>query len=538
MAFTYWLPNEQGRKQRCETTNNSVIIVGANGAGKSKLGAWIEQQDLAGIHRIGAQRNLNFGDSIQLKSYSDAENCVFYGTSNEDSVRNNDKGHRWEWGKSYTTKLLDDFGNVLAALLALNNNEIAGYFELCRKAEQENKEKPSTPYTVLDKLFQIWNTVLPQRKLVVEDSKFFSSFVQNGEEKKYSANQMSDGERAVLYLSSQVLCVPPSKTLIIDEPEVHLHRSIMSRLWKALEQCRTDCLFIYITHDTQFAAMHPNADKIWIKEYDGTNWTLERVDGDDLPEELLLDILGSRKNVLFVEGERNSFDTQLYSELYPNHYIIPCGSCTQVIARTKAFRKNPSLHDCEVFGIIDRDYRSDYEIEKYKEDYIYTINVAEVENLFVVEELIRLIASHMAKDPDTVFSEVKKYVIDERFAKQINSQICEATVAEIKYKLMCAEISKKNETEAKASLATVMAGIDYNSIQEELEQKFNDVLQRADYSEVIKVFNCKNISTSIGGFFGINNREYRPIVIALLHGEKHDEIVNALTPYLPTDIPG
>lgn len=537
MAFTYWLPDDKGQKQKCETTNNSVIIVGANGAGKSKLGAWIEQQDLAGIHRIGAQRNLNFGDSIQLKSYSDAENCVFYGTSNEDSVRNNDKGHRWEWGKSYTTKLLDDFGNVLAALLALNNNEIAGYFELCRKAEQENKEKPSTPYTVLDKLFQIWNTALPQRKLVVEDSNFFSSFVQNGEEKKYSANQMSDGERAVLYLSSQVLCVPPSKTLIIDEPEVHLHRSIMSRLWKALEQCRTDCLFIYITHDTQFAAMHPNADKIWIKEYDGTNWKLEKVDGDDLPEELLLDILGSRKNVLFVEGERNSFDTQLYSELYPDYHIVPCGSCTQVIARTKAFRNNPSLHDCEVFGIIDRDFRSDHEIEKYKEDHIYTINVAEVENLFIVEELVRLIASHMAKDPDAVFAEIKKYVIEERFAKQINGQICEAAVAEIKYKLMSAEISKKNDTEAKNSLATAIAGIDYDTIQTAQDQKFNGILHRADYSEVIKVFNCKNISTSIGRFFGIDNKEYRQIIIALLHGAKHNDIVAAIAPYLPIDIP-
>ena len=537
MAFTYWLPNEQGQKQEHRTESNAVIIIGANGSGKSKLGAWMEQQNFAGIHRVGAQRSLNFGDSISLKSYSEAENYVLFGTNDQNRVRNNDKGARWDWGNSYTTKLLDDYGNVLAALLALNNNEIASFFDLCRKAEQENKEKPSTPQTVLDKLTQIWKTVLPQRDLIVDDAKFYSSFIRNGAEIKYSANQMSDGERAVLYLAAQVLCVPANKTMIIDEPEIHLHRSIMNRLWKALEQSRPDCLFIYITHDTQFAAAHSHADKIWIKEYDGQNWRLEKLTGNDLPEELLLDILGSRKNVLFVEGERGSYDTQLYSELYPDYQIIPCGSCTQVIARTKAVRNNPSLHDCEVYGIIDRDFRSEYEIEKYKNDHIFTINVAEVENLFIVEELIRLMAAHMGKEPDSVFGTIKSYVIDERFARQINGQICEGAVAEIKYKLMCADISKRSDEEAIVSLDEVLAEINYNTIKQEQEARFRTVLQSRSYSDVIKVFNKKSIAPSIGHFLGINNNEYCSTVIALLHGEKHDEIVNAIAPYLPTDIP-
>lgn len=537
MAFTYWLPNEQGQKREHHTESNAVIIIGANGSGKSKLGAWMEQQDFAGIHRVGAQRSLNFGDSIPLKSYSEAENFVLFGTNDQNRVRNNDKGARWDWGNSYTTKLLDDYGNVLAALLALNNNEIASFFELCRKAEKESQEKPTTPQTVLDKLTLIWKAVLPQRDLVVDDAKFYSSFSRNGVGIKYSANQMSDGERAVLYLAAQVLCVPANKTMIIDEPEIHLHRSIMNRLWKALEQSRPDCLFIYITHDTQFAAAHSHADKIWIKEYDGKNWKLEKLTGNDLPEELVLDILGSRKSVLFVEGERSSYDTQLYTELYPDFLIIPCGSCTQVIARTKAFRNNPSLHDCEVYGIIDRDFRSEYEIEKYKNDHIFTINVAEVENLFIVEELIRLMAAHMGKEPDSIFETIKSYVIDERFARQINGQVCEGAVAEIKYKLMCAEISKKNDEEAKVSLDAVLAGIDYETIKQEQENKFQAVLQNRSYADTLKVFNKKSVVSSIGHFLGINDKEYCSTVIALLRGEKHDAIVNAIVPYLPTGIP-
>ena len=50
--------------------------------------------------------------------------------------------------------------------------------------------------------------------------------------------------------------------------------------------------------------MHKNADKFWIQKYDGHNWNFEKIEDDNLPEELLLDILGSRNNVLFVEGEK------------------------------------------------------------------------------------------------------------------------------------------------------------------------------------------------------------------------------------------
>ncbi len=102
MDFTYWLPGEQGKNQECHTTNNSVIIVGANGSGKSKLGAWIEQQSFEQVHRIGAQRNLNFNENIALKSYMQAESFVLYGTNDKELVERKKKSLRWGWGK-YTT---------------------------------------------------------------------------------------------------------------------------------------------------------------------------------------------------------------------------------------------------------------------------------------------------------------------------------------------------------------------------------------------------------------------------------------------------
>ena len=99
MDFTYFLPDENGNKTEHKTPTNVVIIIGANGSGKSKLGAWIEQQNMDQIHRIGAQRNLNFNENIPLKSYSQAEDFVLYGTDDKSSQRG--KVLRWGGKKIY-----------------------------------------------------------------------------------------------------------------------------------------------------------------------------------------------------------------------------------------------------------------------------------------------------------------------------------------------------------------------------------------------------------------------------------------------------
>ena len=212
MVFTYYLPTLTGTIDKKETEFNSVIIIGANGSGKSKLGAWMEQQNMMGVHRIGGQRNLNFRENIPLQNYTLAEEAVLYGGSdlNNETLRAT-KFFRWKEGKQYTTTLLDDFEDVLAALIALTHNENMEYIDACKQAEREGKEKPATTKSALDKLIDVWDKIFPQRKLRMEDSRFITFFEKNGKEVKYSSDQMSDGERAVLYLTAQVLCVPEKK---------------------------------------------------------------------------------------------------------------------------------------------------------------------------------------------------------------------------------------------------------------------------------------------------------------------------------------
>ena len=190
---------------------------------------------------------------------------------------------------------------VLSAIEALQRNQMEEYVRNCQKLDAEEKSHEKVPDMIIDTIKKIWKIVFSHREIDIKEGKVIASLLKDGNTSHYKGRDMSDGERVALYLIAQSLCVPKDMTIIIDEPEIHLHRSIMNNLWEAIEKERTDCLFIYITHDTQFAANHREAKKIWVKSFDGEIWDWEEIKTSVLPEQLLLDILGNRKPVLFVE---------------------------------------------------------------------------------------------------------------------------------------------------------------------------------------------------------------------------------------------
>lgn len=532
-VYKYKLPlNDQ---IEYSTSNNSLIIIGANGSGKSKLGAWIEQQDMEKVHRIGAQRSLNFGDFIELKSREQAENSLLYGV---DNIENNNsyrkKLVRWDYGE-FTTRLLNDYRDVLSLMIAIKNQTQDKYIKECKEKDDKGQQHDKVPDTVIDKLIRIWNNIFPHREIDFTDAKVTTKL--KDEEGNvifsYKGKEMSDGERVALYLIAQCLCIPENRTIIIDEPEIHLHRSIMNRLWTEIEKERKDCFFIYITHDTQFAANHKNADKVWVKKYDGKNWEIEKIEQNDvLPEQLLLDIMGNRKKVLFVEGTAESYDTQLYSVIYKDYYVIPCGGCSSVINFTKAMKDkdNTQLHHLECYGLIDRDYRTEEEIESLKAKGIYTIDVAEVENLFLVEELL-LVINDILSPGDSKVENIKNKII-EFYQSQKDTQICNAIITELKHKLSTIDINKKGEKQVKDALEEGFRSISFDSIKEEKQNIFD---LSTEYKEVLKLFNQKRVSHIVKENFGIK-KDYEQFVIGQLQGDKSENIIEAIKKYLPNEI--
>ena len=81
MSFNITLPNRNGTNvsEQLETSNN-LVIIGANGAGKTRLGIWIEEQiqNQVTVHRISAQKALSIPEFAQIKNLEQAEKELFF----------------------------------------------------------------------------------------------------------------------------------------------------------------------------------------------------------------------------------------------------------------------------------------------------------------------------------------------------------------------------------------------------------------------------------------------------------------------------
>ncbi|NEP74593.1 MAG: ATP-binding protein [Okeania sp. SIO2G4] len=217
--------------------SEAVVIIGANGSGKSRLGRWIEehQESSQVVHRISAQKNLDFSEYVPLTSMEKAINEFLFGISAIPQGREElqiKMMQRWKANQRpelSVTPMLDDYNQVLSLLFAKENNRNSRIVDQIREMQSEgNDQSPTISDSPIDVIQRIWKDILPHRKLVIENDKVTAA-ISNSD--TYHGREMSDGERVALYLMAQCLCVPNDSILIIDEPEIHLHKSLMNKLW-------------------------------------------------------------------------------------------------------------------------------------------------------------------------------------------------------------------------------------------------------------------------------------------------------------------
>lgn len=501
------------------SSTQSFVLVGANGSGKSHLGAWIELHN-NNVLRISAQRALSIPDTINIINEDAAWKKIYYGNTTQTN-----KGYKWQWEK-YTCTLVDDYESVLSSVFSRESNDLRIFKDLC-----DQGKKPDGYETIVEKIQKIWNAVLPQRELVIEKFEAKAKY----KDELYKAGFMSDGERVCLYLIAQCLITPENHIIVIDEPEIHLHTSIMKKLWDEIERYCHNKTFVYITHDLNFATSKKTATKIWVQSYDGhDNWEISQIeDNDDIPEDLFLQVLGTRSPVLFVEGGETSYDLPLYKEVFGDYLVIPCDNCQKVIELTKAFNneKVKSLHTYDVKGLIDHDFLTVAEKESYKKQNIYTLDVSEVENLFLIEPLIKLAAKQIGNDENEVFQKVSDSLFElmEQNKYEIVNSIC---VKEIRHKLNGFSSKSNNGEEIQSDLNNHISEIDVNAIFVQTDTNISEIIETKDYKKMLNVFNHKGMCQQVSGIIGLK-KKYPQVVLDLLRSEKRDDIIEALREYLP-----
>ena len=332
MPFTFSIPGPHNHTDINIHPGSSVVFVGANGGGKTRLAVWLESHLGSKAHRISAHRALTLKNNVpkinerhallglRTGSATDEATVSSYRSSrrwqrNEATVSSYRSSRRWQ--RNEATSLLNDFDFLVQALFADQANKALITHKKNRKGDHSLADP--TKYEIL---VSIWEQLLPDRKLHTSGDDI--TVTASGSEVSYPASDLSDGERAIFYMIGQTLTAADNSLLIFDEPELHVHRSIMAKVWDELEAARKDCVFVLLTHDLEFAASRV-AQKFTIRDFDpAPHWTIEEVqENTGFNEEITTLILGSRRPILFVEGVEDSLDQAIYRCCYPDWTVIP-----------------------------------------------------------------------------------------------------------------------------------------------------------------------------------------------------------------------
>lgn len=529
------IPNLNGNEQYIEN-KQSIVLIGANGSGKTRMSVWIDEHNLAlNAHRVSAQRSLNMPKSVSPVEMEVASEKLLYGytDSNKRWLREQAKrGGRW--GNEPEIHMLNDFQALMELLVTENYQKSIEYREKHRSGDTQFDNE-----TRLEIIKRIWERVITHRKLVICAGKIE---VTDASEtlSRYNGSEMSDGERAIFHYIAEAVCAESESLIIIDEPENHLHNSILVRLWDAIESQRPDCTFLYVTHNLDFARTRLHSQIIWVKNMSQSDtWDYELLEEDMFADDLLMEILGDRQKILFVEGTPDrSTDRKLYPKLYPEFTVVPLESCTAVIQATKVYKQLQELHYKEVYGLVDRDRRTEDEIASLSTSNIIVPDVAEIENLFMLPDVIRIVgAKQNITDIEMVLSEVQRKTFE-----FLSSHIAEQALLFTRQRCMNVvnQVCNKHVStvdEYSDNLASVVAEAKVLEVYSETVAELQKIIDDSEYLAALRVINNKGLMQHSGlpAAFGWKRNYYIDYVLRLLDSNEPcaKELSAAIREHIP-----
>lgn len=496
-------------KNGCTTqfTNDlrTLTIIGANGAGKSRFGDDIACRRADRVFCISALKALFINPA-------------------SDNVIGNNITRLYNELQSRTTYKIEAIDTEFERLMYLLMYE--EFVNVIAYKQSENTPK-RLPRTKLDRVQQHWEAIFPQNKMLRMSGKL--SIVGGKDPQPYAPTRLSDGEKTVLYLLASVLYAEQNDIIIVEDPEVFLHHSIMKSVWDTVEQLRPDCTFIYLTHDLEFAASRNDSTCVWVKSYDAEQhlWDYEILNSpNELPEDVYLDLLGSRKPILFIEGTDNrSIDVRIYTLLYPEYTVKPLGGCSKVIETTRTFNDLKSFHHIESHGIVDRDRRTNREVETLRQRNIAVPDVAEIENLLLIEPVIRIVSRRMGLNENDTFDTVRTNIIH-MFAAELEQQALLHTRHRTKREIECfIDRRSHNIDDYEEHIRTLTAECTPRKLYNDLCNKFSTYVSERRYNRILRVYNQKSMLPNCGvvqlcGF--ANKDKYLKYILSILREESDD----------------
>ena len=260
----------------------------------------------------------------------------------------------------------------------------------------------------------------------------------------------------------------------------------------------------------------------------------------ELDEDLKTDVLGARRTVVFVEGEKNSLDEPLYSLMFPSASVVPRGARKSVEDAVKSIRALSERHWIKAYGIVDNDGRNiAAEIKKLREDGIYPIDVYSVESIYldqrVQEEVAKRRTNLTGDDVSSRLEPAKAAAIN---AIRANADHLAQFVAVRKIR---EQIFKHLPNPKTSPLdQPIQIDVDVPNILHKERQTVEQLLDQGDLASIVRKYPIKktgvlSVISKRLGFDG--EQEYSRAVIKLLKDDINmRDHVNDLLGSLPTEV--
>jgi hypothetical protein len=477
-----------------------VVIVGPNGSGKTRKARNIGAEPAPTF--VNALRNTRVAPEIPAMGL-DSARANF--KSQVDQSRNN----HWE--------MTSEFDHMLSRLIAEHSMVTNAYFDRAREDMSTLEPPAETPFT---RVQNVWGQFFPGRRISWEDWKPTIRSAVGESELTYSGNQMSDGEKAALFLASRVFS-SDAGVLVVDEPETHFHSLLAVQLWDALEAARPDIRFVYITHDLVFALSRKGARYV-LAEPAGLR-TIE-IDGS-LPADVAQALLGAASlsfyasRVVFCEGKGKSYDSRVYNAWFNgvDTVVREVGGCQEVLRCVSALDRSGIATGLDVAGIIDGDYHSDRFLSSLTAG-VHVLKVHEIESLFSLPGVVGAVCDFLNKPFDeaayldalrgTVSPPQRAQVATQRWKERVEPQLVGlvASVGSATDGVVLA--STFDQTNWKFSPSGIL--------NEEVD-RVNAALDGKDVAELFKILPAKQLTSAAARFAGIALMDYVALLLSALN---------------------
>jgi ABC-type cobalamin/Fe3+-siderophores transport system ATPase subunit len=510
-----------------------LFILGANGTGKSSLMQTFTMMNREKTRRIPAHRQTWFRSGSP--EFTGKQRTTW-----EANVVNYDlQGH---------TRWMDDYSEQRGqmAIYDLVNSDnmrsrlITRSVERCEPEEQDRLVAQDGAFKVMNRMLRLANL-----DITVSIEANDEIMATRPGSTPYSIARLSDGERNAILIAANVLTVQAGTLLLIDEPERHLHRSIISPLLSLLLKERPDCAFVVSTHEPLLPIDNPTSKVLLTRSciyendrvvsYDVDLLEGSKVIGDDLKRT----ILGERRKIVFVEGVEHSLDKPLYSLLFPNASIVAMASCREVENAVVGIKGTAQLHWVKPFGLVDNDSSLPHRILELRSKGVIPLNVYSVESIYYHPDVQKLAAEKLTEvvggNLDDKITKAKEEALKaiSHSATHLSNRIAEKTARAQVFSLL----PNKGEILARE---TRHVELNYQKIFDEESAKLQDLISASDFVGVLKRYPIRESQAldAIAKALNFAGRvQYELAVRKLLIGDAEAvKIIRALLGSLPGDL--